>query len=69
MATYTPNYNLVKIELADSPPDITVLNENFDTIDTELRNAGGFVYMKTSIPIEDRTANKLYALEVRNYNP
>ena len=68
MATHTPNYNLVKIELADSPPDITVLNENFDTIDTELKNAGGFVYMKTSVPTEERTSNKLYALEVRNYN-
>lgn len=36
MATYTTNYNLRKPELTDSPPDITVLNENFDTIDDEL---------------------------------
>ena len=28
----TQNYNLVKIDLTDSPPDITVLNPNFDTI-------------------------------------
>lgn len=34
----TQNYNLVKIDLTDSPPDITVLNENFDTIDTTLLN-------------------------------
>ena len=34
----TTNYSLNKIELADSPPDITVLNPNFDKIDTELKN-------------------------------
>lgn len=34
----TQNYNLVKIDLTDSPPDITVLNGNFDTIDTTLLN-------------------------------
>ena len=34
---YTGNYNLKKIELADTPPDITVLNSNWDTIDTELK--------------------------------
>ena len=33
----TTNYNLNKIELTDSPPDITVLNPNFDTIDTQLK--------------------------------
>lgn len=33
----TPNYNLKKIELADSPPDITVLDDNLDTIDQELK--------------------------------
>lgn len=34
----TQNYNLVKIDLTDSPPDITVLNPNFDTIDSTLIN-------------------------------
>ena len=33
MPTYTENFNLTKISLGDSPPDITVLNANFDTID------------------------------------
>lgn len=68
MASYTQNYNLVKIDLADSPPDITVLNQNFDIIDEALRSAGGFVYMTESLPTDERTANKLYALEVRNFN-
>lgn len=34
----TTNYNLKKIELTDSPPDITVHSENFDIIDEELKN-------------------------------
>lgn len=34
----TTNYKLNKIELADSPADITVLNPNWDKIDTELKN-------------------------------
>lgn len=33
----TTNYNLVKPELTDSPPDITVMNPNWDTIDEKLR--------------------------------
>lgn len=37
MASKTPNYNLNKIDLNDAPPDITVLNENFDTLDTKLK--------------------------------
>lgn len=68
MATRTTNYNLVKIELTDSPPDITVLNENFDIIDEELGKVGGFVFMEESIPAENRQENKLYALQVRNFN-
>ena len=35
----TTNYKLNKIELEDSPPDITVLNPNWDKIDTELKSA------------------------------
>ena len=38
MATYTTNYNLTKIDLNDAPPDITVLNQNWDAIDEELGN-------------------------------
>lgn len=37
MATYTTNYNLRKIALEDSPPDITQLNGNFDTIDATMK--------------------------------
>ena len=33
MSTFTENFNLLKISLGDSPPDITVLNSNFDIID------------------------------------
>lgn len=37
MATQTTNYNLVKPALTDSPPDITVMNPNWDKIDSELK--------------------------------
>lgn len=39
MSSKTTNYNLHKIDLNDSPPDITVLNQNFDTIDEKLKEA------------------------------
>ena len=39
MASTTTNYGLRKIDLTDAPPDITVLNENWDKIDTELKKA------------------------------
>jgi phage-related tail fiber protein len=35
----TPNYNFKKMELTDSPPDIEVINPNWDTIDIELKKA------------------------------
>lgn len=35
----TKNYNFKKPELTDSPPDITVFNENFDDIDEKLFEA------------------------------
>jgi len=37
MATTTTNYGLVKPALTDSPPDITVMNSNWDKIDTQLK--------------------------------
>lgn len=37
----TTNYKLKKLELTDSPADITVLNENWDTIDAELKEHEG----------------------------
>lgn len=38
MATKTTNYELVKIALTDAPPDITVINPNWDKIDGELHS-------------------------------
>ena len=38
MASKTPNFNLHKIDLTDSPPDITILNQNWDKLDSELKN-------------------------------
>lgn len=35
----TTNFKLKKIELIDSPPDITVINPNWDTIDANLKQA------------------------------
>ncbi len=37
MAKYTTNYNLVKPELTDAPPDITVLDYNWDTLDIKIK--------------------------------
>lgn len=37
MPSYTTNYNLHKIELADKPADITVINPNWDFIDQMLK--------------------------------
>lgn len=39
MSSKTTNFNLHKIDLTDAPPDITVLNGNFDIIDTQLKLA------------------------------
>ena len=38
MATKTTNYELIKIALTDAPPDITVINPNWDKIDGELHS-------------------------------
>lgn len=37
MATNTTNYNLIKPALTDAPPDITVMNPNWDKIDEEMK--------------------------------
>lgn len=37
MSSKTPNFNLHKIDLTDAPPDITVLNQNWDTLDAQLK--------------------------------
>ena len=54
MATQTTNYNLVKPALTDSPPDITVMNPNWDKIDSELKinsSAIGQKFDKSTIKI------------------
>ena len=38
MSSKTPNFNLHKIDLTDAPPDITVLNQNWDILDEEVGN-------------------------------
>ena len=38
MATTTINYGLIKPELEDSPPDISVTNANWDILDEELKS-------------------------------
>ena len=43
MSSKTTNLGLHKIDLNDAPPDITVLNQNWDTIDEELSNIGDTV--------------------------
>lgn len=50
MASKTTNYNLHKIDLTDAPPDITVLNGNWDKIDTELKGRATLVSGK--VPVE-----------------
>jgi hypothetical protein len=55
----TTNYGLKKIELVDSPPDITVINPNWDIVDMELKKAEDArnqqVYKDGSVPMEDVT--------------
>lgn len=50
MSSKTPNFNLHKIDLTDAPPDITVLNQNWDILDAELENARNSVTNKV-IPV------------------
>lgn len=37
MSLLTTIYKFIKPELTDSPPDITVMNENWDALDAELK--------------------------------
>jgi hypothetical protein len=41
LATYTNNFNLKKLDLKDSPPKITDINDNWDIIDEALANGSG----------------------------
>ena len=55
MSTKTTNYNLHKIDLTDAPPDITVLNSNWDTIDAKLKELSetSSASSVTNVPNED----------------
>lgn len=72
MASYTTNYLLIKPELDDSPPDITTLNGNFDTIDTILKQlankpSGSFYLYTLPTEVSTRYANSLYGKIVKKF--
>ena len=50
MASKTTNYGLHKFDLTDSPPDITVINDSMDKIDTELKKR---VENTKALPVEN----------------
>lgn len=52
MSSKTPNFNLHKIDLTDAPPDITVLNQNWDALDTELKELSDSLNNKPSITVD-----------------
>lgn len=52
MATYTSNFNFVKPALTDAPPDITVMNQNWDKIDEKLHEVIGREGSSKSIVVE-----------------
>lgn len=71
MASKTTNFKLHKIDLTDAPPDITVLNGNFDTIDSELAkrptvNAEGKI-PSSVLPEIQSIATKSATLSVSNW--
>lgn len=49
MASTTPKLGLHKIDLTDAPPDITVLNDNWDKLDEVLGNTS------SDVPVENLT--------------
>lgn len=64
----TTNYQLNKIELTDSPPDITVLNQNFDTIDTNLYKANRTLGFMNSIPVTTSTVANAYLVQISGFD-
>jgi hypothetical protein len=43
MASETTNYKLHKIDRTDAPPDITVLNKNWDKLDAKLKEVNDLI--------------------------
>lgn len=71
MATQTTNYNFIKPALTDAPPDITVMNENWDKVDEELTKAfpktGGALSGQLTV-IDNLNINKTYDdVEYKSY--
>lgn len=63
----TPNYGLSVPELTDKP-DITVISENFERLDSILDElGGGFVLMKSEISVSQRKADTQYALIIDDF--
>lgn len=72
MSSKTTNFNLHKIDLTDAPPDITVLNENWDKIDTRMSNIVTYYNADKSaddltdplalIPLNSTLNGELYAI-------
>lgn len=48
MSTTTTNYGFVKPALTDAPPDITVMNPNWDEVDTELKKSNDHIANKSN---------------------
>lgn len=63
----TPNYGFSVPELTDKP-DITPISQNFEKLDTTLDNlGGGFVLMKSEIPVSQRKKDTQYALIIDDF--
>lgn len=72
MSSKTTNFNLHKIDLTDAPPDITVLNQNWDKIDTRMANIVTYYIANKSaddltdplalIPLSSTLNAELYAI-------
>lgn len=65
MGSYTTNYNLYKPSLNDAPPDITIMNGNYDTIDATLKSLsdkslGSGINLKLPVSTESSYARYVY---------
>ena len=69
MSLLTPFYNLKKLLLTDAPPDITELNDNWDIIDTKLKEAADHAAGTIKhITADERTAWNGKAAGNHNHN-
>jgi len=68
MSSKTTNFNLHKIDLTDAPPDITVLNQNWDTIDQNMVKGVPLIINVTGNSTNGYSADKTYSEMVTAYN-